>query len=535
MSWTNFFKRTSVLPRLTVLVVLVVCCLDGTLCQQIPTAATDAKVKTDNLAIFREMDKSSPVEQTLSKGDSVYVDLRVDQSGLSWCGVRPTRLSARIGFVDCRSLERVGDSAPSRSLDSKNVKANSGVAPGSPSEVPLAHPSPPTQVEYEKVRAAVVKDGVVDSAYILMTETDAKTGSSEAVTRAALAHFAVAEFALSQHDLESAFDHFSAMGPFCGSRRDLLTASLIGQGYTLLLKSEFSAALEPIGRARKLAPGSAEAASLAGWAHYRLNQNAVAISDLQTALRLSPSDSTARLLERVKQDSAVEGEFREDESSHFVLRYHGGASHELASDVIRTLEDQFQELRSQLSYTPPEPIGVVLYTEEAFRDVTQVPAWMGAANDGRIRVPVQGIEAVTPELARVLKHELTHSFVFQKTAGRCPTWLQEGLAQWVEGRRTAADAGPLVAVFEQGKAKGLRYAEGSWVHLSPAQARFAYAWSLAVVETIEARFGADAMNHLLEAESNETSAEAALREGLRTNFADLDDATISFLKQTYLQ
>src|SRR5215472_8081627 len=417
MIWTTLLRGMRTVPRLTALVVFVAYWPGSTLCQQIPTAATDAKVKTDNLAIFREMDKSSPVEQTLSKGDSVYVDLRVDQSGLSWCGVRPTRLSARIGFVDCRSLERVGDSAPSRSLDSKNVKANSGVAGGSPSEVPLAHPSPPTQVEYEKVRAAVVKDGVVDSAYILMTETDAKTGSSEAVTRAALAHFAVAEFALSQHDLESAFDHFSAMGPFCGSRRDLLTASLIGQGYTLLLKSEFSAALEPIGRARKLAPGSAEAASLAGWAHYRLNQNAAAISDLQTALRLSPNESTARLLERVKQDSAAEGEFRESESSHFILRYHGGASRELASDVIHTLEDQFQELRSELRYTPPEPIGVVLYTEEVFQDVTQVPAWMGAANDGRIRVPVQGIEAVTPELARVLKHELTHSFVFQKTAG----------------------------------------------------------------------------------------------------------------------
>jgi hypothetical protein len=385
------------------------------------------------------------------------------------------------------------------------------------------------------VRAEVVKDGVVDSAYILMTETAAKGGGSVTVTRAALAHLAAAEFALSQHDLDLAFDHFSAMEPFSGSRRDLLTTGLLGRGYTLLLKSEFSAALEPIARARRLSPQSAEAASLAGWAHYRLNQNAAAIADLQTALRLRPSESTARLLEQVKQDNATESDFREGESSHFILRYHGGASHELASDVVRTLEDQFQELRSELRYTPPEPIGVVLYTEEAFRGVTQVPAWMGAANDGRIRVPVQGMETVTPELARVLKHELTHSFVFQKTAGRCPTWLQEGLAQWIEGRRTAADAGPLVTALEGGKGKGLRYSEGSWVHLSPAQARFAYAWSLAVVEMIEVRFGADTMNRLLDAEESETSPERALREGLRSNFSDLDNATIEFLRQTYLQ
>ena len=38
-------------------------------------------------------------------------------------------------------------------------------------------------------------------------------------------------------------------------------------------------------------------------------------------------------------------------------------------------------------------------------------------------------------LSRILKHELTHSFLYQKTQGRCPTWLQEGVAQWMEGRR----------------------------------------------------------------------------------------------------
>ena len=44
-----------------------------------------------------------------------------------------------------------------------------------------------------------------------------------------------------------------------------------------------------------------------------------------------------------------------------------------------------------------------------------------------------GTDEVTPDLARVLKHELTHSFVGQKTHGRAPTWLQEGIAQWMEG------------------------------------------------------------------------------------------------------
>jgi tetratricopeptide (TPR) repeat protein len=500
---------------------------------QMPTAATNAVVKVDTLTVFSEMNGSSNAEGSLKKGDSVYVDLRVDQGNLRWCGVRVSGQNVRFGFVDCRSLERVGDPHPSGSV-SGNVKSSTNSHAAS-AEVPLARPGMPTRTGYDAVKAQAIKDGVIDSAYILSLESQAKRDGSAAVTRAALAHFAAGEFELSQHDLDQAIEHFEAMESFAGNQRDLLTLSLLGRGYALLLKSEFSAALDPIERARKLSPQSAQAASLAGWAHYRLNQADDAVADLQTSLRLHPDPGVAHLLAQVMQDKDVEGDFREGESSHFILRYHGGASRQLASEVIHTLEDQFQTLRTDLHYSPPEPIGVILYTQETFRDLTRVPGWTGAVNDGRIRVPVQGIDSVSPELARVLKHELTHSFIFQKTSGRCPTWLQEGLAQWMEGRRTGADAANLMQFYQESKGKHLRYYEGSWMHLNAGQARYAYAWALAVVETIETQSGPDAIDRLLDAERTESSPDAALLQGLRTNFSALDDATAVYLRQTYLQ
>src|SRR5258707_15353917 len=106
----------------------------------------------------------------------------------------------------------------------------------------------------------------------------------------------------------------------------------------------------------------------------------------------------------------------------------------------------FSAIEWELNYTPPEPIGVILYTRQAFADITRAPGWAGALNDGRIRVPVQGLTQLTPELSRVLKHELTHSFVRQKTHPAAPTWLQEGLAQWMEGKRSGASAGLLLRV-----------------------------------------------------------------------------------------
>ena len=73
------------------------------------------------------------------------------------------------------------------------------------------------------------------------------------------------------------------------------------------------------------------------------------------------------------------------------------------------------------------------------------------------------------------------------------------------------------------------------MRLSDAQARFAYAWALAVVEAIEADSGSDGLDRLLDAVRTESSSEAALLQARRTNFSSLDDSTVEYLRRTYLQ
>ena len=497
---------------------------------QLPTAATDATVKADSVTVFEQMDISSDQVSTLKKGIAVFIDLRVDESGKGWCGIRPSAQANRIGFVDCRSLERVVPPIPAArdSVNSESVH-------GSAAEIPLERPAMPTANGYAAMKNEVVKEGVIDSGFIATLEAQASRGGPSAVTRAALAHLAAGEFELQQHEPDKALEHFEAMEPFAGRQRDLSLASLDGRIYAELMKSEYSTALELIEKARKLSPGSANLAAWSGYTHYRMNQLDAAVEDLRAAQKIRPNQSVAALLEKAERDKDAEGDFREGESSHFVLRYHGGASRQLASEVIHTLEDQFQVLKSELRYTPPEQIGVILYTQETFFDVTRVPGWAGGLNDGRIRVPVQGLETVSDLLVRILKHELTHSFVFQKTSGRCATWLQEGVAQWMEGRRTGADAAQLVAFYQDGKGKSLRYLDGPWMVLSSGQARYAYAWALAVVEAIEADSGSDGLDRLLDAERTEASGENALLQALRTNYVSLDDSTAEYLRRTYLQ
>jgi len=499
--------------------------------QQLPTAATTATVTADKVTVFAEMDRSSEAVRSLAKGDSVYVDLRIDQGGMKWCGIRLQGQPTRAGYADCRNFVRT--SVPMITGNS-GAAASSGGARSVSSPLPLAQPKAPTLEGYTAIRNDVVKDGVVDSAYIAIAETQARSGGAAAVTRAALAHLAAGEFELGQHEPDKAIEHFEAMLPYCGNQRGLSLANFEARGYALLMKSEYGAALDLVEQARKIAPQSAELAAMSGYAHYRLNQLDTAIIDLQLAQKIHPQENTAVLLERARRDKDTEGDFSEGQSNHFVVRYHGGASRQLASEVIHTLEAQFQELRGTVNYTPAEPITVILYARETFRDVTGVPDWAGALNDGRIRVAAQGIDSVPDPLARSLKHELTHSFLFQKTQGRCPTWLQEGMAQWISGKRIGPDAAQLLAIHESGH-KTLRALEGSWMKYSSAESWFAYGWALATVEMINSEFGNDGLDRLLNAERSESSGEAALREGLRMNFSNLDDETVQYLKKTYLQ
>src|SRR5262249_38660467 len=158
-----------------------------------------------------------------------------------------------------------------------------------------------------------------------------------------------------------------------------------------------------------------------------------------------------------------------------------------------------------------------LYTNQAFADITRAPKWVGALNDGKLRIPVQGLESVTPELEHILRHELTHTFVNEKTHGRSPVWLQEGLAQWMEPRRSGAAAAALLGRYEVHQDPSLGVLEENWLSLPPEVAAVAYGWSLAVVETIEAD-SPDNVNRILDLLARDASPRASVNGALHMDY-----------------
>ena len=406
-----------------------------------------------------------------------------------------------------------------------SASSSAGSAP------PVSAPTVEPVSGYEDVMRLAVHNDAVDFAYLARADSEARSGGAIAIANDSAAHHAAAQFLIGKGDIDPAIEQYHQALAYAPANVGLLlnVASLY------LRESQFTAALDPLERARRAAPNSADVAKLMGWAYRGADKMDRAIAEWQRAESLRKDPEVEQALEKAQRDKGEEDSYREGETLHFNLKYNGSATPDLARGILRALEDDFRDLESQLDYTPPESIAVILYTDQAFADITRAPGWVGALNDGRLRIPVQGLSSVTPELARVLKHELTHSFVGQKSHGRAPTWLQEGVAQWMEGRRSTASAGALVSAAGQGAMPPLGAMEGSWMALSGNSAAFSYAWALAVVEAIIDTGGVNDISRLLDRVATSPSTESAAQEALHSNYSDLQDDTVAYLKREYLR
>ncbi len=394
----------------------------------------------------------------------------------------------------------------------------------------MAPPDALTAPSTDPAANAAVRDGAINGDLLSKLESEATANPTPtAVARVVAAESAAARFEISVGDFERAVAHYNVGLQFDPDNLSLLLET----AYMHLKRSEYTAASDLLDRARRVDPDSADAAKLSGWAYYGLNRAADAVSQWQRAMQLKPDEDTQRALEKAQRDAQEEAEYHEGETIHFRLKYNGAAAPELARDVLKTLESQFDEISAALNYTPPEPIGVILYTNQTFMDITRAPSWSGALNDGRIRVPVSGLSTMTDELARVLKHELTHSFVGQKTGNRCPVWLQEGIAQYMEGKRSRVNAPGLSAAFEHHMEFSLLSYESSWLNLPRDAASNAYAWSLAVVESIMTQNGIDDLERILDRIAAGSSTEDAIRAVLHEDYSELMLSTAQYLHQAY--
>ena len=118
----------------------------------------------------------------------------------------------------------------------------------------------------------------------------------------------------------------------------------------------------------------------------------------------------------------------------------------MARDVRSVLDRAYVRLADIYYERPTRKIPVVLHSSRDYYTATGAPWWSGgvySSHDGAIQIPVRGLPSSLPrEMEDVLVHELSHAFVDEMSGGRAGRDLQEGLAQYMEGKRIEEELEP---------------------------------------------------------------------------------------------
>lgn len=165
-----------------------------------------------------------------------------------------------------------------------------------------------------------------------------------------------------------------------------------------------------------------------------------ALEDLRRAVALEPDDRVlSDLLERWERMAAVEEGFAGFDSMRFSLSFDGERDDLIDGwqDVGDVLEQAYGEFWLFFGHDPvlqnDERIRVVLYEREQFREATGLGHWAGGAYDGVLRIMVDDLASQRRAWLRTVRHELAHAFVASLGGQGVPGWLNEGVAQWLEG------------------------------------------------------------------------------------------------------
>lgn len=144
-------------------------------------------------------------------------------------------------------------------------------------------------------------------------------------------------------------------------------------------------------RAIALNPKLDEARLLLGQIQYRMGETLLAMRTYEDLLAASPDQREAQAtLERWRRELTLRDRMQQAVGAHFTVSFAGPAEEALASEALAILDRAYWRIGQTLDIYPTDPVPVVLYTAEQFRDITRSPSWAAGAYDGTIRVPMRG-------------------------------------------------------------------------------------------------------------------------------------------------
>jgi tetratricopeptide (TPR) repeat protein len=284
-----------------------------------------------------------------------------------------------------------------------------------------------------------------------------------------------------------------------------------GLGASYLAQDNFALARSSLERSLLEHPDDADLLFLLGETAEQQNRPSEAITLWEKVLTLRDAPALRQRVEMLKHLSSVDSGYQRREAAHFTVAYDGQRTlPDLERDIVAYLDDHYGELATRFDFLPPNPVAIVIYPEQDFYAATRADPDVAGLFDGTVRVPCGGLTRLDAFSRSVLVHELTHAFVAGKSHDAAPRWLQEGLAQMMEGKTP-----------DQGTERALARQYQSSNERSPWGAAFSYPSSLSFVTFLVTRYGFDAINRTLAAIGSGRDLDGAVHDATGFSLDDL--------------
>jgi len=281
-----------------------------------------------------------------------------------------------------------------------------------------------------------------------------------------------------------------------GPRAEILRA----QGVVYVKQAKYARATAALEQALQIAPGDPHALLALADAYLKQDKRPQALELLQRAKEAGArGPGLDRTMEQLSREVDAEWEFTQQQSRHFRLSFADDEDASTVRPVLDALEDAYDAVGRKFDYYPDAPTHAVLYSQRDFHSITQTPDWAGAAFDGRIKLPVRGVDTDSAGFERVVRHEYAHSLVAQLAGPRCPVWLNEGLAVWAEEDTEGDHAAWAEQHVADQQLFRLDQLTGSFTVLPAPRVNVAYAESYLAVRALVDRYGVRKIPQLLNA------------------------------------
>ncbi len=243
------------------------------------------------------------------------------------------------------------------------------------------------------------------------------------------------------------------------------------------------------------------------------------------AFRIRPSGGLREKLEKMDREFHTEQAMSTYETEHFILKYDGALSDEEVTRVSGLLSATYDRLSEAFGHYFRQPVTVLLYSGEHFKEITELPHWITGVYDGKIRMPVYPVGFMEQEIQAIAAHEMTHAIVAQLSGGHAPAWINEGLAEYEEHQIRPEDPIVFRAAVKTNSLLPLEQLlteEITTGKEDPLFANLFYAQSHHLVQYMVSRYGLFAIKRILAEFAHKKTSEEALYSILKLTPAQLE-------------